>query len=106
MSIEDEIRRIAREEIARLFPQHRDGLTDVRVPCKPAVTTSCACTHGGVRHTTCGAAICPLKPDYWKAYDADVEHLDSGQVVKRNGCTCPPGSQTSCPDVTCPWKPR
>lgn len=26
--------------------------------------------------------------------------------TKRSGCTCPPGSQTSCPDVTCPWKPR
>lgn len=25
---------------------------------------------------------------------------------KRMGCTCPPGYQTSCPDVTCPWKPR
>lgn len=25
---------------------------------------------------------------------------------KRMGCTCPPGRQTSCPDATCPWKPR
>ena len=38
-------------------------------------------------------------------YDAMKQAYD-GAAQQRMGCTCPPGSQTSCPDVTCPWKPR
>lgn len=72
MNIEDEIRRIAREEIARLFPQHREQLTpedaidDVLYASRPIVPrydpprTGCACPPGTV-------ASCPDKACPWKS---------------------------------------
>ena len=84
MTIEDEIRRIAREEIARLFPQHRDQLTDA--PIVPRIS---------------GA---PYKLSSY-IINANGSVTYTPPKGKRMGCTCPPGAQTSCPDATCPWKP-
>jgi hypothetical protein len=76
MTIEDIIRRIIREEIARCVPMM------IAAPTKA------------------GSNIDPgfLRP---------VPRWDPPSVTpKRMGCTCPPGAQTSCPDVACPWKPK
>ena len=72
-SIEDIIRRIAREEIARLFPKHRDRFVEPQTDAPDDLLYQSR----------------PIVPRY----------------EKRNGCTCPPGAQTSCPDKACPWKP-
>lgn len=103
MTIEDMIRQIVREEIAHKFPQHRDGTA---VPTHPpfdwiepgGTTAACKCIlTGRLCATTCGYEQCSIRPP---------TVMYSGATQQRMGCTCPPGSQTSCPDVTCPWKPR
>jgi hypothetical protein len=38
--------------------------------------------------------------------NADLKRRADAAPPQRTGCTCPPGAQTSCPDATCPWKPR
>lgn len=58
MNIEDEIRRIAREEIARLFPQHRNALLDA--PIVPR-RMGCTCPPTGTS-AACPDPTCPWKP--------------------------------------------
>lgn len=119
-SIEDEIRRIVREEIARLFPQHRDGMTTADL--NPGITRY-------TTHATLGHLPVPSFADGYSSfagYSAVIDRAARNSVMrfetpdtkrmldafadpgaqKRMGCTCPPGAQSSCPDVTCPWKPR
>lgn len=72
-TLEDEIRRIVREEIARtsMVAPYTDAPDDVLYSSAPIV---------------------PRR----SIFDPN----------KRTGCACPVGAQTSCPDATCPWKPR
>lgn len=94
--IEDEIRRIAREEIARLFPQHREQLIEPQ--------------EGIYRGLPKSLFEPPRTPeddidDVLYASKPIVPRYDPPAAERRTGCTCPPGAQTSCPDKACPWKP-
>lgn len=100
MSLEDEIRRIVREEIERGKYRMTQTVTHPPFDWQKAgdMTPACKCIlTGRLCAMTCGHEQCPIWPP---------TVIYSGAVQQRMGCTCPPGSQTSCPDVTCPWKPR
>lgn len=135
MTIEDMIRQIVREEIARqqrapIVPRVEAplGWVDAR---EDAQKRCLVCDRADF--LTCGRPHCPMRPPFVayqtlppdmatiKAtlYDTGAGPYERGSFTistggavtytppegKRMGCTCPPGAQTSCPDATCPWKP-
>ena len=103
MSLEDEIRRIVREEIERA--KHRvkpptEWPTHPPFDWQKARDTSaaCQCIHGDLRARSCGHEQCSIRPP---------TVIYSGATQQRTGCACPPGTTSAmCPHVTCPWKPR
>ena len=148
MNIEDEIRRIVREEIEHAkhrvtqtvthppfdWPQVREKVVNDCPVCGLHSHVPCYHSHCPMRapfvaykaNGTIGPAPAPYErpqpPSYLMGDDLNhrtgerAHHMAAwkdamkkaydGAAQQRMGCTCPPGSQTSCPDVTCPWKPR
>lgn len=76
---EDRLRRIVREEIEAAM--------------RPMVP----------RYNPPGSGLVLMNANSAMTYTPPATNVPEG---RRMGCTCPPGRQTSCPDVTCPWKPR
>lgn len=109
MTIEDEIRRIVREEIARqqpvMPPDFCVGVMEMCPSCGRKDFSTCANTHCYMRPPFVAYQTVPPDMATIKATLYGTGAPYTPPEGKRMGCTCPPGAQTSCPDATCPWKP-
>lgn len=124
-SIEDIIRRIVRDEIARSkqttveplvppfdFSDVRIGMMEKCPACGRKDFSTCANTYCYMRLPIASYPGSPQHPPVYNppgsGFVAYGREDDTTPIVpRRTGCACPPGTTSAmCPHANCPWKPQ